>query len=317
MLILGHRRFIQAPFSNESELETVVVENAEYIFGPSSIYFPKRLIRTVDGTGTIPDGFVIDPSSRQWFVVEAELLKHGVWTHIAPQVAKQIIAASQPLTRQLLTELSVEKVREDEGVKEKFTEQGIDLIDIRRVLAEILETKPIIGMPIDSVSRDLQEWATTLKNEVKLWIVRKYVEFGCPENVLYEIPEEYRPVLDTREDTETRIRIARYDVTLADLIEAGLLRTGEVLYMSYGPRNSEKQTYEGVVHEDGSIEVLGRVFSAPSYAALYGIQHAGSERRTVNGWAYWKNADGAFLTDLRDLYLEGKAREAEAQQEQV
>jgi len=311
MLIIGDRRFIQASFNNESELEAVVIENAEFIFGPSSIYFPKRLIRTVDGVGTIPDGFVIDPATRQWFVVEAELAKHGVWNHIAPQVAKQIIAASQPLTRELLTELTIQKVRDDDEIKEKFTEQGIDIIDIRRVIAEILEKKPIIGMPIDSVSRDLQEWATTLRNEVKLWIVRKHVEFGHPENVLYEIPEEYRPVLDTQEDSEAAGSIARYDVTLADLIDAELLKAGEKLYMSYGPRNAEKRTYEGVVEADGSIEVMSKIFNTPSYAALYAMQNAGGNRRTVNGWSYWKNSEGEFLTELRDRYLEKTKKHAE------
>lgn len=256
MLIFNNRKFIQAQFESESELEAVVIENAEHIFGPSSIYFAKKLIKTGDGTGTIPDGFVIDPSSHQWFVVEAELARHGVWTHIAPQVAKQIIAASQPISKQLLIELAIEKIRDDEKVKDKFTEQGVADIDIRLVLGEILEKKPVIGMPIDAVSRDLQEWATTLKNEVKLWIVRKYVEFGHPENIMYEIPEEYRPVLDTQDVEESTTEIARYDVTLSDLIEAGLLQVGSKLYMPYGPRNGEKKTYEGTVLLDGSIEVL-------------------------------------------------------------
>lgn len=309
MLILNDRKFIQASFDSENELESVVIENAEYIFGPSSIYFPKKLIKTSDGAGTIPDGFVIDPSTRQWFVVEAELSRHGVWTHIAPQVAKQIIAASQSISKQLLIELAVEKMREDESLREKFTDLGIDIIDIRRVLAEILEKKPIIGMPIDAVTKDLQEWATTLKNEVKLWIVRKYVEFGHPENVLYEIPEEYRPVLDTQEEEDAHEGIARYDVTLYDLLEAGLVGVGDNLYMSYGRRNAEKRTYEGVVQADGSISVFGKSFSSPSYAALYCIQSAGSDRKTVNGWTAWKNSDGVFLSDLREQFLEGQSSE--------
>jgi hypothetical protein len=304
MLILQNRKFIQASFSSEAELEGVVIDNAEAIFGPSSIYFSKMLFRTGDGAGTIPDGFVIDPSTRQWFVVEAELAKHGVWTHIAPQVAKQIIAASQPISKQLLTELAVEKLREDDSLREKFTELGIADIDIRGVLAEILDKKPIIGMPIDDVSRDLREWATTLKNEVKLWIVKKYIEFGNPENVLYEIPEEYRPVLDTQDETTTPATLARYDVQISDLIEAGYLEVGERLAMTYGPKNGEKKTYTALIQEDGSLEILGNKFDSPSYAALYGIQEAGSDRKTVNGWTSWKTNTGSTIADLREKYLE-------------
>jgi hypothetical protein len=279
------------------------VENTESIFGPSSIYFPKMLFKTGDGAGTIPDGFVIDPASRQWFIVEAELARHGVWTHIAPQVAKQIIAASQPISKQFLIELAVERVREDATLREKFTELGIEVIDIRRVLAEILDKKPFIGMPIDAVSKDLQEWAATLKNVVKLWIVKKYVEFGRAENVMYEVPEEYRPVLDTQDDGSSQNALMRYDVSVADLIKEGLLTPDENLYMVYRPKNAERRTYQSVVQQDGTINLLGNSFNSPSYAALYGIQDAGSDRKTVNGWTSWKNATGESLADLREEYL--------------
>jgi len=92
MLILGNQQFIEAPFVNEAELEKVVVDNAELIFGSLSIYLDKALFHTPGGTGTIPDGFVVDLESKKWYIVEAELGHDSVWNHIAPQIAKQIIA---------------------------------------------------------------------------------------------------------------------------------------------------------------------------------------------------------------------------------
>ena len=38
-----------------------------------SVYLPKRLIRTLDDHGTIPDGFIVDIPNRQWFIVEVEV----------------------------------------------------------------------------------------------------------------------------------------------------------------------------------------------------------------------------------------------------
>jgi hypothetical protein len=78
-----------------------------------SLYLPKSLIRTSDGFGIIADGFVVDLASPSWFVVEAELSAHSVWNHIAPQIAKQIIAASQPASRRMLTELMINRVKEN------------------------------------------------------------------------------------------------------------------------------------------------------------------------------------------------------------
>jgi hypothetical protein len=315
MLIFNGKQFLQTPFDGEEELEQVVVQNADYIFGPGSIYLPKRLIHTLDDYGTVPDGFVIDIPNRQWFVVEAELSRHNVWSHIAPQVAKQIIAATRPTTKQLLTELVVSAVRDDEEMLEKFTDEEIDLLDVRGVLAEIFEEAPIIGMPIDSISNDLRAWAETLRVDVKLWTIRKYVEFQDSTSVAYEIPEEYQPDFDTTKQPETsRAGIARYDVSLVDLINANWLSIGQQLFMSYKPRDGERRQYIATVQANGSLQVLDKTFSSPSYAALYGIQNAGSNRRTVNGWTSWKDFQDRTLADLREDYLRSEESEEGAEQ---
>jgi hypothetical protein len=46
MLISSSGRFVQAPFDSEAEIEKVVVQNYELIFGPASIYLPKGKIST-------------------------------------------------------------------------------------------------------------------------------------------------------------------------------------------------------------------------------------------------------------------------------
>ena len=304
MIIHGAKKFISAAFDSEKELESVVQVNAEYIFGPDSIYLPKSLIRSPEGFGTIPDGFAVDLSSRQWFIVETELAAHSVWTHIAPQVAKQIIAASQPASRRILTEVVVNRGKENMALRERFEELGIAEIDIRQVLTDIFERKPIVGIPIDHVGADLREWAQTLKTEVKLWVVRKLVEFGNPQNVIYEIPDEYKPVLDTTPEADISTSGYRYyDVNVADLIGAGLLSAGQRLVMSYKPRHSERKLYEATLSAEGELVVMGKSFSAPSYAALLCIQDTGSSRNTVNGWTSWKTEGGSTLAELREVFL--------------
>ena len=199
----------------------------------------------------------------------------------------------------------IERVKKETATfRERFEELGISEIDIRRVLSEIFENKPIVAIPIDHVEVDLREWAQTLKTEVKLWEIHKLVEFGNPANVIYEIPDEYRPVLDTSPGSETVASgYAYYDITIADLLKKKLLKEGEQLFMTYGPHGAEKRRYQATVLPDGSIEVLGKSFSAPSYAALLCVQDAGSSRNTVNGWISWKTADGKTLADLRDTLL--------------
>ena len=311
MLLFGDKKFIQSTFENEEELEDVVIDNYEYIFGPNSFYLPKKLIKTADGSGTIPDGFAIDLAGRKWFVVEAELLKHSVWSHIAPQVSKQIIAAQQAESRRLLLLLAIEAIKKQ---PEKLDELDIDTFKIGIILNEILEKPPLVGLPIDNISDDLVDWAQTLKNPVNIWLIKKYIEVGNPENVIYELPEEYKPLIDTEEDNtiiegNTERKIKTYNISIYDLIQAGLLNSGDELIMSYKPRaGEERRKYTAVVDEDGNFHILNEKFSSPSYAALAGLQDAGSDRKTVNGWTSWRTSEGKTLADLRQDYLKLKEK---------
>lgn len=306
MLIFKDTKFIKSPFDNEAELEQVIVDNYEYLFGPTSFYLPKAKIKTADGVGTIPDGFAIDIGLKKWYLVEAELMHHSVWNHIAPQVTKQILASQQAITKRTLIDLTVQQYQIDNYTKEKFEDLNIAAINVRQVVGDILETDPIIGVPIDGVTNDLRDWARTLKYKVKLWVVSKFVEFNKPKNIVFEFPEEFKPELDTEEESKPQkanTEIAQYDVELTDLVNSNLLRVGEKLSMTYKPRNGQAKKYDAVVLEDGSLELLGQQFSSPSYAALAGIQDAGSDRKTVNGWTSWKNAMNKTLADIREQLL--------------
>lgn len=307
MLILNDRKFIKSPFENEAELERVIIDNYEHIFGPSSIYLPKKKIKTGDGAGTIPDGFAIDLSSRKWYLVEAELLHHSVWNHIAPQVSKQVIASLQPSSKKIIQDLAVETYSSDATAKEKFQELDIKELNVRKVIQDILEKEPVIGVPIDNISTDLKEWARTLKYNVKLWVISKFIELKNSTNIIYEFPEEFKPEIDTENEEgldKSDQGITRYDVSIVDLIESGFLSPNNYLIMDYRPRGGEQNQYKALIHDDGSLELLGQKFSSPSYAAIAGIQDAGSDRETANGWNRWKTQEGKLLADLRENYLQ-------------
>lgn len=311
MLVVDGRRLIASPFKNEDELERVVLDNYQHIFGPDSILLPKKLIRSADGAGTIPDAFAVDLLQRRWFIVEAELAHHGVWRHIAPQVAKQLAAASQVGTRATLVDAVIELFKTDVAVQATFDEQGIPAIDVHQVVAGIFQTEPIVALPIDEISKDLRLWAEQLKVEVRLWTIRKLVDFDEPNRVAYEIPDEFRPTVDTLPGGESPSSLNLYEVSVSDLIEAGMLSVGSELVMRYKPRGGEQRTYTATLHESGSINLLGEEFSSLSYAALRGINDAGSDRNTVNGWRSWSTSDGVSLYDLRAEYLASRQGSSE------
>jgi len=316
MLIFKDTKYIKSPFDSESELEQVIVDNYEYLFGPTSFYLPKALIRTSDGVGTIPDGFAIDIGKKQWYIVEAELVQHSVWNHIAPQVTKQILASQQHITKRTLIDLAAGLYQTDHYTREKFEDLNIAEINVRKIVGDILENDPIIGVPIDGITNDLRDWARTLRYNVKLWVVNKFVELNKPLNIVFEFPEEFKPELDTEEESKpnkTNSEITQYDIDLSDLLEAELLRVSEKLSMQYRPRRGIQKKYEATVLEGGSLELLNQQFSSPSYAALAGIQDAGSDRKTVNGWTSWRNSNNKTLAELRDQLLNRNVEEGSKQ----
>jgi hypothetical protein len=81
-----------ASFDNEAELERWAFNNAQIFFGPSLI-LPGFRITTPSGKHAVPDGLTFNFSQRAWWIVECELLAHGVWPHIAEQVTRFVVAA--------------------------------------------------------------------------------------------------------------------------------------------------------------------------------------------------------------------------------
>ena len=197
MLISGKNKFVKSQFTSEDELKKMVVENADYFFGQSSFFLTKELISDKDGFEKITDGFAVDIANRKWFLVNVALAKHNVWSHIVPQAVKQLVSAEQSTTKLLIIELIMQLLREDNNIMKKFNgagygndKEGVFEKEARGVLEEIFGKSPVIEIPIDSISNDLWSWTETLKANVKLSIVKKYVESGNPKKIIYEIPEE-------------------------------------------------------------------------------------------------------------------------------
>jgi len=175
-IIVDSKVFVKSDFRDEQELENVVKSHYEVIFNEDVIYIPQKFIQTSGGFGTVPEAIVIDFSTGSWYIVEAELAKHGLWSHIVPQVHKQIVAAENPDVKQEIKRVALQKLEERESLKKKLIERGIPEIRIHEVIEKILESKPKVVIPIDDVPTDFEHWARTLSYDVIPHIIEKCVE---------------------------------------------------------------------------------------------------------------------------------------------
>jgi hypothetical protein len=309
MLINDMDQFVKTHFASEAELEGVVQRFAEQLFGSSSIYLPQTRLATIGGTGTVPDAIVLDVEREEWFLVEAERAAHGTWEHIAPQVSRQLAAVASPTSREVILRLALETISQSQNLRRIFTELGISELEIHGRLDRILRKLPTIAIPIDAIPKDLQEWAQTLRNAVKIWVIEKFVSIKDAARILYSIPDENVPTLTTAPLEGGNFATVRASGSQLwrELLDAMPALEGQTFLLEYGPRGGERKIFQGTIRQDG-MEVDGEV-NSPSYAAVRCMRKAGSQRETANGWEMWKNKDGEFLSDLYEKHVNVRDRQ--------
>jgi len=297
MLVGAGGQYVQTSFNDEAEIERVVQEYADLLFGSASIYLPKTKISTTAGKATVPDGYAIDLEGEEWYIVEAERGVHGTWDHIAPQVSKQLTAVSNATSLSVILHLALKQIDESAELRALLKELGLKDLSVHGEIERILKKPPNVAIPIDEVPADLLEWARTLKTPVRVWEIQKYVREGSGE-VLYRLPEDARPTLEIGAGAVvvsggSRPKGSSY---WPRVLKHGLFKVGDELYLDYGPKGSKKERFKGIVRPDG-IEIEGKTFS-PSYAAVLCMKRVGSKRRTANGWIMWRTTEGRLIDEL-------------------
>src|SRR5262249_8486825 len=99
----------ECDFDNEAELQNWMEQNLGS-FLQHSVFLKGFQITTTSGKGGIPDGFAFDFLGRSWYVLEAELLQHQVWPHIAEQITRFVVALKNPDTTRKIRDRLFEHV---------------------------------------------------------------------------------------------------------------------------------------------------------------------------------------------------------------
>ncbi len=136
-------------YENENELERMVVEHSNEIFGKDTVYLDlKRKISSKSGFGTIPDGYVIDFSKNKLYLIEVELISHSLKKHVLPQITNFIMALDnestiEKLVDEFYNELPVLNKVDKHRLKSIVKNWGIVII-IDEVGDPMKETNPLL-----------------------------------------------------------------------------------------------------------------------------------------------------------------------------
>ena len=87
--------FTYFEYAKENDFEKDVIEHANEIFGPKSVYIDIKKKIQNDNIITIPDGYLIDFSFEndpRLYIIENELVIHDPYRHIGQQLLKFAIS---------------------------------------------------------------------------------------------------------------------------------------------------------------------------------------------------------------------------------
>lgn len=307
LLIDGVKYELWTP-PNEEEFERVVKEHAQEIFGEQSIYLDrKQKLRSLSGIGSIPDGYVIVfADSPQWHIVEVELSSHELHDHIVAQVGRFIGGINNPSIQRGIVNAIDEGIARDEFLRLRLR-KSIEPTEIYRFLADLIAKQPILTIIIEEETEELREALNTLRySQIKVVEFQTFTREGVGLAVhahsfisLYEGKKAKEREEEEEKGEKEGGRGGK--VTFEELISAGLLKDGQVLYF-YNTRPFMEERAQ-VIASSNQLKYEGdeRTYSKSELARQLLIKHGFKhDEHGVQGPKYWKTEDGKFLRDLEE-----------------
>lgn len=171
-------RYLPHQYRDEDELENLVKEHIEFIFGNNSLFFERSKIKSRASIGSIPDGFVLLPLEEKWYVIEVELSKHSLRDHIVPQILKFFGAIKNSTARKKLIDTFYEEIESKPILNYKYKIAKFKK-ERYKLLTDVINKNPEFAIIIDEKTRELEEICESLPFTSKVIEFRTYQREGA------------------------------------------------------------------------------------------------------------------------------------------
>ena len=314
LLIDGVKYELWTP-PNEDEFEQLVKEHTKDIFGEESIYFDrKQKLKSLSGIGSIPDGYAISLQGTPcWYICEVELHTHPLYEHIVPQMTKFINGVKSLSSQRELINAFYGGLNSDLP-NEALVRSKIGPTEIYHFISDLISKPPILVIVINKKTQELEEVCDSLPIEVKIVEFQTFTREGIglpvhahlfePLNTVSPLlpPSPIHTLAKSLEIKPHRGEIVKArKVTFEELISAGLLQDGQVLYF-YNTQPFTDERAQVIVSSDKlKYERDGHTYSKSELAGILLEKH-GFKRGDypVQGPKFWKTEAGRLLDDLNE-----------------
>ncbi len=237
-----------ADFDREAELQDWTFANISTFFG-DCILLPGFRISTTSGKQGVPDGFAFHLVQQSWWVVECELLRHGVWPHIAEQITRFVVALRNSSTLRVIRDKLFERIIADHKQDKLAAALGTDACRLLQQLELFIETvSPSVAVFIDDTDQDLLDFCNALDISTAVYRVKKYLVNGHAE---YYSPDTQTPAIVTAPQEATGEGVSFFDVIQqlgnGEVVDGRLkcfkLNDGRIVKLQYSKFHERHQAY--------------------------------------------------------------------------
>jgi predicted transport protein len=170
LIIDGARYRLRIPEDEEKEFQPIIKKHYKEIFGQDTIYFDINVtLRSLAGLGSKPEGFVIDLSKNEWYIVEVELSKHNPYDHIVNQLTRFVNAIDNPAIKSKVVDVLYDEIDRSRLLR-AYIEEKIKG-DIHHWLSKLLSQTPKIAVIIEKKTGEVIEACKILMKDFNTHIM--------------------------------------------------------------------------------------------------------------------------------------------------
>ena len=315
MLLIDGAKFEEwNPGPEVQQFQPIIKKHYKEIFGEKSVYVEGSKIISEEGKGSIPDAFAITLGIKpQWYIIEIELSYKDFNSHLVPQL-NNFINGMKNSRNKIVTEFN--RWIKGDDIRELEFRHMSGCKDIHEFVSDLISTQPNLIVVVEKHEKRLDEAIQIFKDggyRVELVEFRTFRRNDA-ENIQACL---FKPVVSTLEghidntvSTQTFQTSKREDVskntparktTFKELIEAGLIRDGQLLYFTW-QGNAYKDERATIMASQNLLVYKGQTYSktrlAINLAAKYHLTDNYRPPVRLAGPLYWKTEDGKILADL-------------------
>ena len=266
ILVMDGIEYWPSEYDEEGDMEDDVSINIKRLFGSDSILVRKLKIKPPEGSGRIPDMYVLTFNPNRLYVIEVERIVHSIPDHITPQISGFYRIMSDHAARSELVKKIYDFIDKNSELKPLFENR-----EIHKTITDVVQQNYTITLVIDRVTKELRKAFSNLKDPPLILEFKRYKRKNADVYIYQFDTLNKEGNSSQRVPSSPQGQLNSYNTT------TGKLSPGVKLYAKY-----KGELFTAEILQSGEVKLKdGTIRKSLSGAAKY------ITKTSVNGNVFW------------------------------